>query len=208
MPYAKGGPFCKWHGNLERVVDWSEEARGFYGSNPTSNLLAERFWYREGITYSDFGGRAFSARWLPPGALFDMAGPAIFVDQSELSLTFWLGFLNSPLVCHLLNADNPTIHYQVDNLRRLPLPAPEQLSPENPQVARITSLAATARQLSARLAGWDPTDPGRRCPVLVEVMSCEQTFASFEALIQAATAQMATTLAQREQLEHPPGLLV
>ena len=163
--YAKGGPHQKWRGNLERVVDWSPEARGYYASNPTSNLLGEAYWFREGITWSDFGGRAFSARRLPPGCVFDMAGPSLFVDGSPLPLDFWLGLLNSPLVCHLLTADNPTIHYQVSNLRRLPLPPRERLTLDNPQVTTIARLAAEARGVAAALERWDPTSPGREEPL-------------------------------------------
>jgi methylase of polypeptide subunit release factors len=123
VAYAKGGPFQRWSGNLDRVVDWSQGARDYYRQNPTSNLLPERYWYREGITWSDFGGLHFSARHLPAGAVFDMAGPALFVPpDAGGDLMFWLGLLNTNLVCQLLNGLNPTIHYQVGDLRRLPIP--------------------------------------------------------------------------------------
>ncbi len=121
--YAKGGPFRRWRGNLERVCDWSDSARAHYASHATANLLPERYWYREGITWSDFGGLRFSARLLPAGGAFDMAGPALFVpDDAPGGLLFWLALLNTDLACNLLNALNPTIHYQVGDLRRLPIP--------------------------------------------------------------------------------------
>lgn len=159
VPYAKGGPYRKWAGNLERVVDWSPEARTYYRSHTTSNLLPERYWFREGLTWSDFGGRAFSLRHLPAGCVFDMAGPSMFLrdsQQAALPLPFWLAFLNSPLVCHLLNADNPTIHYQVHNLRNLPIP---DLPPHDPHVLRLTATGRAALTLAARLESFELTSP-------------------------------------------------
>jgi methylase of polypeptide subunit release factors len=121
--YSKGGRFSPWWGNWQNVVDWSDEARAFYADNRTSNLLAEKWWFREGICYTDFGGRTFNARWMPPGCVFDMAGPAIFVHSDEPDALFaLLAILNSTPVRALLNALNPSLHYQVRDVRNLPVP--------------------------------------------------------------------------------------
>ena len=121
--YSKGGRFAPWWGNWQNVVDWSDEARQFYATNRTSNLLDHSWWFREGICYTDFGGRTFNARWMPPGCLFDMAGPAIFPhDASQDHLFALLAVLNSSPVRALLNALNPSLHYQVRDLRNLPVP--------------------------------------------------------------------------------------
>ncbi|MEM1346994.1 MAG: N-6 DNA methylase [Myxococcota bacterium] len=122
--YSKGGRYAPWWGNWTSVVDWSEEARHFYADNRTSNLLAEARWFREGLCYTDFAGQRFNARWMPAGCVFDMTGPAIFVDgDEEETLLALLGILNSTPARALLNALNPSIHYQVRDVRRLPMPA-------------------------------------------------------------------------------------
>ena len=41
---AKGGDYRQYYGNLSYIVNWSEQARKFYATNETSNLLAEEFW--------------------------------------------------------------------------------------------------------------------------------------------------------------------
>ena len=89
--YSKGGRYAPWWGNWQNVVDWSPEAREFYDDNSTSNLLDERYRFRQAICYTDFVGRDFNARWMPPGCLFDMAGPAIF---REVDLFALLALLN------------------------------------------------------------------------------------------------------------------
>lgn len=116
--YSKGGAFSKYYGNTQNVIDWSENARDFYKNNKTSNLLDEQYWFRKGICYTDFGGSDFNARLMPENYLFDMAGPAIFPPEDYLWYT--LGFINSKLVNYCLNILNPTIHYQVSDLRRVP----------------------------------------------------------------------------------------
>lgn len=127
--YSKGGPHAPWWGNWHHVIDWSEAARDFYATNRTSNLLAERFWEREGLCYTDFGGRRFNARWLPAGCVFDMTGPAIFCADDTLPdperrqrLLATLALLNASPARTLLNALNPSIHYQVRDVRNLPIP--------------------------------------------------------------------------------------
>ena len=124
--YSKGGRYGPWWGNWQYVVDWSADAREFYADNRTSNLLGERWRFRQGLCYTDFGGRTFNARWMPPGCLFDMAGPAIFPDvndgELEEDIGMLLAILNSSPVRELLNALNPSLHYQVSDLRALPIP--------------------------------------------------------------------------------------
>lgn len=124
--YSKGGRYAPWWGNWRHVVDWSEQARAFYKDNKTSNLLAQKYWDRQGLCYTDFGGQRFNARWLPKGCVFDMTGPAIFshrlADEAKQELLSWLAVLNSTAARQILNALNPSLHYQVRDLRNLPLP--------------------------------------------------------------------------------------
>ncbi len=120
--YSKGGPFAPWWGNWKWVVDWSEKAREFYRENKTSNLVDEVWVERPGVVYSDFGGRRFAARYKPAGVVFDMTGPAIFAPDDDPDLIFGIMvLLNSTPVRKMLNAMNPSLHYQVRDLRNVPL---------------------------------------------------------------------------------------
>ncbi len=168
-PYAKGGPRKMWYGNLERVIDWSQQARDHYGTWRTANLLHERYWNREGLTWSDFGGHSFCARQLPSQGIFDMTGPSAFIPENEdRNLWFWLGLLNGSTVCHLLNARNATIHYQVGDLRRLPLPQPEAWTRQD-LLDSIEQLARRGVTLAKQLASYNPRDPLYHKPLLAQV---------------------------------------
>lgn len=127
--YSKGGRFAPWWGNWDHLVDWSPDARQFYTQNRTSNLLGEQYWFQEGIVYTDFGGKRFAARWLPSGTLFDMTGPAIFPKEDfaptcsrKEKIGFLMALLNGSVARRLLVALNPTLHFQVRDVRALPIP--------------------------------------------------------------------------------------
>lgn len=117
--YAKGGDFRKWYGNNDYVVDWSAEARQFYSSNPTSNMIKEQYWYKEGITYTSLtSASANGFRYLPPIGVFDIKGPSI-VDVKDLE--YCLGFFNSKVAQVYLGLLNPTVTLQVKDVKNTPL---------------------------------------------------------------------------------------
>lgn len=62
----QGWRFQKWYGNIELVVDWSEGAVQYYKTNSTSNLLAEKYRFKEGITYTELTSSVNTFRYLPP----------------------------------------------------------------------------------------------------------------------------------------------
>ena len=136
--YAKGGEYRQYYGNLDLVVDWSEEARRFYQTNPTSNLLSRELWFKEGITYSAVTGRGTGFRYLPPGCLFDKGGPSIQVDTHLHEI---LALLNSSVARYYFRVFNPSINLQVKDVKSFPIilsgnPAVEALAKQNLQLCR------------------------------------------------------------------------
>lgn len=117
--YIKGGEFRKHYGNIDLVVDWSEKARSFYQNNQTSNLLDNKYWYKEGITYTKITSKGSSFRYLPKDCIFDMAGPSI-CDLFEKNM-YILAFLNSKISETYLKIFNPTLSVQVKDIKSLPL---------------------------------------------------------------------------------------
>lgn len=118
--YAKGGIYRKWYGNLENVIDWSGEARYFYKSNKTSNLLNEKFWFKTGITYTDLTSKGFNGRLLPADVLFDMSGPSILMADTE-KLHYLIALLNSIVAEYILKLLNSSFHIKLNDLNRMPI---------------------------------------------------------------------------------------
>lgn len=117
--YFKGGEYRKHYGNIEYVVDWSDEARLFYATNSTSNLLNEQYWFQNGITYTMLTSKGPNFRYMPPIGAFDMGGPAICYLYKELN--YVLAFLNSSVSKLYLGILNPTINLQAKDVKNLPL---------------------------------------------------------------------------------------
>ena len=117
--YAKGGGFRRWAGNLECVIDWSDDARAHYRSDYVCRIIPEYLWYKTGITWGLITSGMPSFRFLPDTATFDVGGSSVFFKHSE-DLLYTLAYLNTNLVFSLLKISNPTINYQVKNIRDLP----------------------------------------------------------------------------------------
>ena len=123
VPMAKGGSFRRWYGNIDTVVNWSEQARLEYKSNPVGRIQDEYLWYRQGITWNlicSGGGTGF--RLLTSDSLFNKAAPTIVMREEYLDKTnYILGYLNSILTRRLLNLMNPTFNTNIAEVFNLGL---------------------------------------------------------------------------------------
>ena len=119
--YSKGGVFRKWAGNLEHVVNWSEDARSFYRKHSSGRIIPEHYWYRSGVTWSPISTKKSGFRFLPQDTTFDTKGLAVFpsekTDNSEL-----LGILNCKLASIALEIANPTMSINLFDVRTIPVP--------------------------------------------------------------------------------------
>jgi hypothetical protein len=138
MPYAKGGRFRRWYESPRHRVNWQDDGREIksaivqrypYLDGEWQWVAKNSAWYgRAGITYSYLTSGSFSARRLERGTIFDVAGSSLFPDD-PLAI---LGVLNSSVANQLLSAINPTVNFQVGDLRQLPVPRifPDELRNE------------------------------------------------------------------------------
>jgi len=121
IPYAKGGPWRKWFGNVELLIDWSTEARRHYRKDKIARLIPEYLWYKQGISWSFITTKDVGFRYLPKGGTFDVQGSTLFF-KDETKLYSVLSLLNSKPVNNLLRILNPTISLQVKDVRGVPIP--------------------------------------------------------------------------------------
>jgi len=118
--YAKGGGFRKWVGNLDSVVNWSVEARAHYRKDLVCRIIPEYLWYKEGITWGLITSSSPSFRLLPADSTFDVGGSSVFFKDDQ-DIPFVLGLLNTKLALYLLQLSNPTLNFQVKNIRDIPV---------------------------------------------------------------------------------------
>ncbi|MGE5659570.1 MAG: BREX-1 system adenine-specific DNA-methyltransferase PglX [Actinomycetota bacterium] len=118
--HPKGGSYRKWYGNVDWVIDWSEEARNHYRKDHVARILPEYLWGRRGISWTLITSGNASFRLLEPNQIFNLAAPSLFFHE-EQDIEKCLGFLNTKYVAKLLNVINPTLNMNVGEVRCLPL---------------------------------------------------------------------------------------
>jgi type II restriction/modification system DNA methylase subunit YeeA len=144
FPIVKGGPFRKWYGNHEYVVNWEfdgREIRGFVDTNGKQRSRPQNvdFYFRTGLSYSNVSIAAPSFRILEPGFIFSHVGQALFPTSDAKSHV--LAFLNSKVATDLLGVLSPTTHFEVGHISALPL-----VRSLNSASAQVADLIAGHRQ--------------------------------------------------------------
>lgn len=142
--YAKGGEFRRWYGNLELVVLTTLNAMQYYKNNSTSNCLADRYWFTEGITYSAITSKGTGFRFYPAIGAFDKGGATICYVNN---LNYVLGLLNSKIAKFTFDIMNPTINLQVKDVKALPVIL------DNEKIADVEELVKDNIEISKQ--DWD-----------------------------------------------------
>lgn len=124
--YAKGGPYCKWHGNIWLTIDWKDNGAYLqeFLKSRGQDLHAQDYYFKNGITYSSKGSGSISFRDYSDDCLFDIAGSCVFSNGKYNNLGYYLGFLNSTLTAYIIDCLNPTVNKQPNDLKRIPFVVP------------------------------------------------------------------------------------
>ena len=115
IPYCKGGGRRNWYGNHEYVVNWSEN-QNF--NRPRSTF--KDFYLKPALTWPFICSTKFSARYLPKGSLWDVAGSPCFINDNKSHL-YVLGFFSTKVCDKFLKIQNPTINIQIIDIENLPI---------------------------------------------------------------------------------------
>lgn len=151
FPYNKGGSYRKWYGNQDYVVNWENngleirEYNKYLNSSRSSSIGigSVEYYFRESISWSKIGTETFSARYSPPGFIFDVGGSSLFPNGGK-EIYLLLALLNSKTAIYFLSLLNPTMNFQVGNISSIPIPdwAPyrdeiERLAKENMIISKV-----------------------------------------------------------------------
>lgn len=122
FPYNKGGKYRKWYGNNNYVVMYQndgEEIKKYTSSLPQGTwvrLKSREYYFKPSVTWSFISSTRFGVRYSPCGSIFDVAGSSLFADEYE----YILGFLGSNVAFYFLQLVNPTMNYQIRDIKSLP----------------------------------------------------------------------------------------
>ncbi|MCL6750470.1 BREX-1 system adenine-specific DNA-methyltransferase PglX [Nostoc sp. CCCryo 231-06] len=119
-PYAKGGGFRKWEGNIDNLINWTSEAQNNYKKGHASQMVNQESIGKLGIAWGLVTSSSPSFRILPKSATYDKGGTSIFPISENLTFSS-LTFLNSIVALNLLSLMNPTLNFQLVNIGNLPV---------------------------------------------------------------------------------------
>lgn len=160
VPYDKGGGY-KWYYTTPLRLNWRNDGKAIRDyrkmRGQSAALPGERYYFKPGVTYSYIGTRGFKARLLSPESIFDIASSALFTDDPQ----YLLGYLNSSLARFLLGVLNPTVNFQIGDLRRLPYKKPSLLTRK-----KVAHAVSKAIDVARRLETFDSQSPNYKGPVL------------------------------------------
>ena len=121
--FANGGISVDYYGGVDTVLLWNERAKVFYDTNNCHRN--PDFYFKPGLTWSNIVsvGNKFTIKLLPPKSIFDGTGNYL-CHKSESKNNYLVGFMNSRLVTYILSYLNPTLHYNINDLTRVPFKLP------------------------------------------------------------------------------------
>ena len=122
FPYNKGGSFRRWDGNNDYIVNWGNHGHDIFEmasiEKRNSQDYPGEYKFKQAISWSQIATDKPAFR-IKNNCLSDITG-ACFYCNDEIAFTV-LAFCNSIVATDLLNALNPTTHFQSGNIGTLPV---------------------------------------------------------------------------------------
>jgi hypothetical protein len=151
VPHKKGGPYRKWAGNQEYVLNWANggsEIRKFPRSTPRN---IQHFFF-ESASWGRISSGDFSMRLYSEGYSFDSTGPCAFGENTDIA--FAIAYLNSDAAKRFLGALSPTLDYRLGNLGNMPAPQDRRRF-DSSHIARLVRLSQKDWDLSELAWGFE-----------------------------------------------------
>lgn len=125
FPYNKGGEYRRWYGNQDYVVNWEHdgyEIKNFKDEKgkQLSVVRNPKYYFLPAVTWSFISSAFFGTRYFPKGFIFDVTSGSIYPEIKDINII--LGLLASSATSCFLGVLNPTIHFLVGDVQRIPLP--------------------------------------------------------------------------------------
>ncbi len=193
--YQKGGPYRKWYGNHEYVVDWENEGRAIKTLFDENGKLRSRpqntqFFFLDGASWTSVTIGAFALRHVPRGYIFDQKGPMCF-PLGNLPVEGLLGFGNSVVMQRLLIEIAPTVDYSQGPVGNVPF---------NPAAAQ-SAVATAARAVIQCKRDWDAYERSWDFQSLPLLTASSDPTPTLESSYAAWTRKNRDTIAEMQRLE-------
>ncbi|WP_342304942.1 BREX-1 system adenine-specific DNA-methyltransferase PglX [Methanolobus sp. ZRKC5] len=127
IPITKGGPFRKWYGNNEFVINWEEDGKElkeyivtkYNGGSYTKEIRSEDYYFMPGLTWSGISSGSPGFRVLGNGYIMSSSGPCCFPEQEDINDL--CSYLNSKVAVYFLNIYSQKLSTLSGDIAKLPI---------------------------------------------------------------------------------------
>ena len=128
FPVTKGGPFRRWYGNFEYLVNYENGGKticDYIDNTPgvkvksNGRVINRDLYFCKGLTWSSLSSSLFSMRFVPSGFIFETKGSMCFASDDKLM--YLLGLYNSVVIQRYLGVVSPTLDYHEGPLGKTPV---------------------------------------------------------------------------------------
>ena len=116
-PCNKGGPFRKWFGNKDSVIDWKNDGRKLRSMMPKSVIRSPKNYFKPCISWSKVTSSAFSMRYFDSGFVPLDSSSSLIANNDMLSK---LALTNSKPFSKLLAETSATLNFEIAQIGRMP----------------------------------------------------------------------------------------
>ena len=189
-PCQKGGPYRRWYGNHQYLIDWQHNGRALIAFKPNSVIRNPNYYFREGGTWSSLSSSSLSMRYNPKGFIFESKGSVCF-PHADTSLGYLTALSNSAVVNACLRALSPTLDYHEGPFGRIPFVVGDQQAIET----------ASARLVALARNDWDAYEHSWDFQSLPILTASSDPTLTLESSYTAWTTQNRETIAEMKRLE-------
>ena len=118
--YDKGGPFRRWYGNQESLVDWENDGERIR-NHPKSAVRNSDYFFKPHISWTLVSSGKASFRVFEKDYLLDTASNALYYKKDDIDNLYFLGLLNTPVAQSILALINPTINNSCGVIGNIPV---------------------------------------------------------------------------------------
>ena len=192
IPLNDGGSLRKWYGNFVSHLNWESEGAELK-AHKSSVVRNQKYYFREGGTWSRISSSYFAVRLLPEGFIFDQAGDSFFADERE-DLLAMLAFLNTIICYSIMKVLCPTLNATAGNIELFPYPQRIKRYGEDihTYVERLIDLSRV---------DWNAYERSWNFESLPILMTSSDTTATIESSYTAWTTLNRETIAEMKRLE-------
>ncbi len=121
ISYQKGGGYRRWYGCNEFILRYDGDGT-LIRTQKNGTLLDWDVATQIKCTWSDISsGKSFSTRVAPADSFYDISGHCFF-PETENERKALVSLTNSAPFCYIIGLISPTIHFQVGDVGRVPVP--------------------------------------------------------------------------------------